>query len=323
LEIAFWHSETRNFKRSAALLDSLADFAKNTAVSALFQQLPPVYTVMPRNMLREAMKAVDSLHFDFLYTKKYYPDMVPVQGGKFIMGCDRIIDGDCQSDEILHEQELGSFHIARTETTVWQFAIYCAAEDMDIHDFIEKNWSDPGDNPIVNVEWYDAVEYANWVSKQKGGKEAISKNHAGLAGIYEVDIRSGYRLPTEAEWEYAAKGGNRPDKTLYSGSNTLDSVGWFSGNSERTQPVGEKKANALAIYDMSGNVEEWCWDWYGKYKTDPVKDYKGPPDEGSSRVVRGGSWNRNPGYFRSAADRDYYRPESRSDYLGFRLVFVP
>ncbi len=319
LEIAFWHGETGNIRRAAVLLDSLADFAKNKALSTALRQTMPTDTTAARNRLRETLKLVDPDHFKFLFEQKYYPDMVFVQGGKFRMGCDPKIDPNCERDEILHEQELSSFHIARTETTVWQFALYCAAEGININeDILESTWSDPGNNPVVNVQWFDAVKYANWMSKQKGENVAISKDDAG-----EYALRSGYRLPTEAEWEYAAKGGSRLDNTIYSGGNDLDDVGWYSeSRSDRTYAVGKKKANALGLYDMSGNVWEWCWDWYGHYKTDPEIDYKGPPEEGSGRVLRGGSWDFNAGYCR-AANRYNCFPGDRYDSLGFRLVFVP
>jgi len=315
LEMAFWHGETGNTRRAAALLDSIADFTKNTAVSALLQQLP-ADTAAARNRLREAMKVVDARHFAFLFEQKYYPDMVPVPGGKFMMGCDSKTEPNCQSNETLHEQEVSSFQMARTETTVWQFALYCAAKGLNINDFLQATWSDPGDNPVVNVSWFQAVEYANWVSRQKGKEEAIPKDEAKK---YAVRLRAGYRLPTEAEWEYAAKGGAAYSKTIYSGSNDLDSVGWYAGG--RTHAVGKKKANALDLYDMSGNVWEWCWDWYDSYKSRPEKDYEGPT-EGSFRVFRGGSWFDLAEFCRSAF-RYYYYPVDRYPFIGFRLVFVP
>jgi formylglycine-generating enzyme required for sulfatase activity len=304
LEIAFWHGETGNITRAANLLDSISDFTKNTALSKVLLKTMPVDTAPAKNFLRAALKLVDPDHFKFLFEQKYYPDMVFVQGGKFMMGCDPKIDPNYTSNAILHEQELSSFHIARTETTVWQFALYCAAEGIDIkNEILESNWSDPGNNPVVNVQWFDAVEYAYWVSKQKGENVAISKEYA-------VALRSGYRLPTEAEWEYAAKGGDRPDNTIYSGGNDLDDVGWYdeSRTGRRTQAVGKKKANALGLYDMSGNVWEWCQDLYEL--------------GGSHRVLRGGSWISNAEFCRTAS-RDSRAPDFRFNFLGFRLVFVP
>jgi len=122
---------------------------------------------------------------------------------------------------------------------------------------------------------------------------------------------TGYRLPTEAQWEYAAKGGNgSPGNYIYSGSNDPDAVGWYWGNSGgRTREIGGKIPNELGIYDMSGNVWEWCWGWWG-YASDP---------SGSFRVLRGGSWGSDAQNLRSAGRRNN-DPNGRSSFNGFRLV---
>jgi formylglycine-generating enzyme required for sulfatase activity len=132
---------------------------------------------------------------------------------------------------------------------------------------------------------------------------------------------SGYRLPTEAEWEYAAKGGNKNYLSYeYSGGNSVDRVAWYSGNSGgHTHPVGTKQANDLGLYDMSGNVWEWCWDWYGSYSGGSQSNPAGPASSGAYRVLRGGSWGNDAGYVRSA-DRSNFTPSNRYNNLGFRLV---
>jgi len=309
LEIAFWHGEAGNIRRATALLDSIGNFMKNTAIPVLLLKIP-ANTAAARNRLWEAMKAIDADHFKFLLERKYYPEMVSVEGGKFKMGCDKNIDTNCENNEPLQETEVNSFRIARTETTVWQFALYCAAERLEIKDFLVSTWSDLGDNPVVNVSCYQALEYANWVSKQKGEKESITKDKLGE---YAINLRAGYRLPTEAEWEYAAKGGKKPSRmTIYIGSNDLDSVGWYAANSgSRTRTVGKKHSNALGLYDMSGNVWEWCWDWYSDTQSDTE----------NARVVRGGSWGYGPEYCRAVC-RNRIKPAYHSDIVGFRLVFV-
>jgi len=318
LEIAFWHGETGNLARAAQLLDTIASYTQNAAVAAGIRSFP-ADTAAARNRLRDAMKMVDAQHFDSLYTKKYYPDMVTIPGGKFMMGCDQSKDPDCYDNETPHEQEVRSFQIARTETTVWQFALYCAAENRDISEFLESSWSDPGDNPAVNVSWYDAAEYANWVGRQKGEKESIYKN---ADGEYSMNMQTGYRLPTEAEWEYAAGAGA---DWKFAGCNTTEELGdyaWYGENSGgRTRGVGLKKPNPFGLYDMSGNVWEWCWDWFGDYPVNPAKDYAGP-GEGSIRVFRGGSWFNGALYCR-ASFRNFSSPACRNYAIGFRLASAP
>ncbi|MBK6622439.1 MAG: SUMF1/EgtB/PvdO family nonheme iron enzyme [Saprospirales bacterium] len=298
LEIAFWHGEAGNTQRAAVLLDSAA---------ALLNK--PVTILQP---FRESIRAFDPDEYEKLM-ERYYPVMVDVEGGVFDMGCD---PGDNCED--LHKQEVSSFQMAKYETTWWQYFLFCRATG---HEYQSPGWGTDGDNPAVSVNWYDAVDYANWVSKQKGYSAAISQDDSGR---YKIDRESkGYRLPTEAEWEYAAKGGKHRSPFIYSGDSVLVEVGWFYENSgSRTRSVEDKKANALGLYHMSGNLWEWCWDWYDSdYPENPDKDYEGPED-GSFRVLRGGSWYGYAGSCR-VAFRYIYSPDFRINFIGFRLVFVP
>lgn len=304
LEIAFWHTETGDSLRAQALLDSIASFAG--------------MDISRSKPLRENMKVIDPAHYKYLFESKYYPEMVLVEGGTFWMGCNKKIDLICVGDATLHQQEISSFRISKYETTVWQFALFCAATGEKINDFLVSTWTDPGNNPVVYVSWYDAVKYANWVSKEKGYSEAILKDDSGNLIIDRES--KGYRLPTEAEWEYAAKGGKHQSPFIYSGHPELDTVGWYVKNSgSRTRPVGKKKANALGLYDMSGNVWEWCWDWYDGYPGSlDMKDYSGPY-RGSYRIVRGGCW-KSQGYECLVSLRDDLYPGRRlNDNGGFRL----
>ena len=219
--------------------------------------------------------------------------MVPVEGGTFQMGTPDNAKVRL-SDETLHTVTVGSFQMQSIEVTQ---ALYEAV--MGNNPSSDKAWKD---YPVTNVSWEDAVAFCEKLSSQTGRT---------------------FRLPTEAEWEYAARGGNRSRNYLYSGSNDLNAVGWHEENSGERLHVGrEKQPNELGLYDMSGNVWEWCSDWYGPYRTDAVgSDNPKGPDNGQSRVLRGGSWNLDPQLCRVA--NRYRIPDFRFNYYGFRLVLVP
>ena len=301
LEIAFWHGEAGNLNRAKNILDSAAMLVNKTA--------------SVKQPFRESIKAFDPDVYKKLM-ERYYPLMVKVEGGTFDMGCDPEIDPNCESDETLHKQEVSSFQIAKYETTWWQYYLFCKATG---HEYESPGWGTDGDNPAVFVSWFDAAEYCNWVSRQLGEKEAIGKDSEGR---YTVNLRSGYRLPTEAEWEYAAKGGNRSDNTIYSGSNKLDEVGWYSPPSGgRTQQVGSprKKNNGMGLYDMSGNVREWCWDRFDSFPTEHQPDNKGSLEKKDFRVLRGGSWYNYDSYCRVSSRYDD-DPNDRVGNVGFRCA---
>jgi len=173
-----------------------------------------------------------------------------------------------------------------------------------------------GLRPVEQASWYDAVRFCNALSAACGLQAAYTIGSGGEPSV-SCDFRAhGFRLPTEAEWEYAARAGQDFE---YAGSNELDKVGWYINNSSgHTHPVGQKKPNAWGLYDMSGNVWEWCWDRYGDYPNKSQNDPYGP-DFGDYRVRRGGSWSSYARLCR-AAYRSWFVPGDRSVYLGFRLV---
>jgi formylglycine-generating enzyme required for sulfatase activity len=223
-------------------------------------------------------------------------EMIFIEGGTFEMGCTAEQGGACESSESpVHTVTLSSYSIMQTEVTQQMWL-----------DVMGNNPSDNNDCPYCPVEqvsWNDVQQFIININQQTG---------------------LSYRLPTEAEWEFAARGGNQSQHLLYSGSFVINDVAWYSLNSgNQTHAVAMKAANELGIYDMSGNVREWCSDWYGYgyYGTSPENNPQGPAT-GSYRVFRGGSWGDHPSYCRVAI-RGYQSPFDVDIILGFRLVLAP
>lgn len=238
------------------------------------------------------------------------PNMVVVQGGTFDMGSTGI---DARADEKpVHQVSLSGFSIGKYEVTQKEW------EEIMGSTRNRSKWK--GDNlPVECVTWYEAVEYCNLRSTAEG----LDPVYSGSGDKIVCDFsKNGYRLPTEAEWEYAAKGGTGVAAyTLYAGSNTPGDVAWYDANSNTTiHPIGQKAPNSLGLYDMSGNVREWCWDRYDAsyYKKSPSENPTGP-ETGGSRVSRGGGWQYGTKYLR-VTDRSIDAPTSLLHYMGLRVV---
>ena len=219
--------------------------------------------------------------------------MVKVEGGTFTMGATAEQGSDAYSNEKPeHQVTLSDYYIGETQVTqeLWKAVM----GDNP------SNWR--GENlPVEQVSWEEAQEFIQKLIQKTGCT---------------------FRLPTEAEWEYAARGGKNSKGYKYSGSNSIDEVAWYYGNSGvKTHPVKEMKANELGLYDMCGNVREWCNDWYGEYSSDAQTNPQGPK-KGSGRVLRGGSWSNAAGSCRVSYRNDDI-PMGRHRYVGFRLVMCP
>ena len=264
-------------------------------------------------LAKEAIQDLDSfVKMDFTgmdMAKRFYLEkgnFVFVEGGVFQMGI------------VSSEIELSSFWIGKYPVTQEEYE-KVTGKNPSIFKGNPKN-------PVEQVIWNEAIEFCNQLNIQYGySKTYDSKgNLLDTSGQITKDITKvyGFRLPTEAEWEYAARGGNQSKGFQYSGSNNVKEVAWYFINSKKsTHPVGQLQPNELGIYDMSGNVEEWCYDWYGELPGTKRQNPIGP-DSGSNRVYRGGSWNFGAEFCRSAYRR-HNDPDYRYGDLGFRLVFVP
>ncbi|MBP6810259.1 MAG: SUMF1/EgtB/PvdO family nonheme iron enzyme [Saprospiraceae bacterium] len=247
--------------------------------------------------------------YDELYTY-YYGKLVPVPGGTDTIG-------DDNTGRLI--VTVSPFQLATTETTWGQYYLFCKATGY--HTPKHPRWGGEGDNPVVNINWYDAVLYCNWRSEQAGLQQVYVIDSSGMSLGNNWKVRAdfkknGYRLPTEVEWEYAARASADFD---YSGDSLLKKVGWYDNNSDhRTHSVGKKSPNSLGLRDMSGNVWEWCYDWKEVYPEGPLKDYRGPVD-GLVRVLRGGSWNDGPEHCQ-VANRVWDFPHIYDLNVGFRVV---
>ena len=220
-------------------------------------------------------------------------EMVLVEAGSFIMGCNPDTDNSCEDDEIPYHRVIIShdFYIGKFEVTqeIWEAV-------MDYNPSINMAF----DRPVENVSWNECVAFCTELSRLTGQT---------------------FRLPTEAEWEYAAHGGNNTNYTRYSGSSNISAVAWYDNKGGQTHPVGKLRANEIGAYDMSGNVWEWCQDWYNIYNSKTQTDPQGPTN-GNFKVLRGGGWSSSSSNCR-ILNRDSDEPDSRGPATGLRVVMIP
>lgn len=259
--------------------------------------------------------AIDLDNLD-IFESLSYDEMVKVEGGTFTMGATSEQGSDYDSDELpTHQVTLSDYYIGKYEVTqkLWEYVMSYSgtcADGSSMSAYASDVWL--GSNPSSSYgvgDYYPAyyVSYNDIVD-------------IFLPRLNKITGKT-FRLPTEAEWEFAARGGKQSKGYKYSGSDNIGDVAWYYENSDETHQVGTKEPNELGIYDMSGNVWEWCSDWYGSYSSSAQTNPTGP-SSGSSRVLRGGSWSSNARNCRVSIRGSNY-PASRRDYNGFRVVLVP
>ena len=237
-------------------------------------------------------------------------EMVRIPGGVFRMGSPADETGRSYNEGPVHAVRVSTFEMMRVPVTrrLYQDIMQPAVPI-----------SEADERPMTGVSWFDAVQFCNRLSERQ---ECTPCYRIDGNNVQWEQGAQGYRLPTEAEWEYACRAGTQSRFFCGDVERTLERYAWYPANSQgAVQPVGRKVPNPWGLFDMHGNVWEWCWDWNGPYNEHLQTNPTGPP-EGRSRVVRGGSFAGSPVLLRSA-DRFVFPPERRFWNLGFRCVRVP
>ncbi len=269
-----------------------------------------------------------------IFSMPAIPNFIAVTGGTFTMGSPNGVGSSAEQPQ--HTVSLSDFYISNTEIrwgawdTVYQWGLNNGYSDLPVG---RKGYNGDAAHPVTEVNWYDIVKWCNARSEKEGliPYYYTGSNHTS-SNVYrtgQIDLEKtmvyinsdGYRLPTEAEWEYAAQGGYKRHNPhfMFSGSNSVETVAWYSTNSNNNSHlVATKSPNELGTYDMSGNVWEWCWDWYGSYNESAQTNPFGVA-MGTSRVVRGGSFDNIESHSR-VTNRIGNTPTNRYNVIGFRVV---
>ena len=249
--------------------------------------------------------------------------MVSVAAGDFMMGSD---SGD-SDEKPVHEVRLDAYLISAFETTWADYERFCAATGKPL----------PADSKLIHAQrpaafmtWFDACEYCNWLSGMEGFTPAYTFDRDSDGKVVKVEwnrAADGYRLPTEAEWEYAARGGPAHSAWRFAGGDNLDTIAWHKGDSGgATAAAGTKEPNALGLYDMAGNVWEWCWDWYalfGSTSASTIAQDPLGPESGKVKILRGGGYNTATLAYYSVSNRGTSGPLRIGSDIGFRVARSP
>jgi formylglycine-generating enzyme len=295
----FTLSFVRNIASDKKITDIMQDIAKDVYTKTNGTQVPWSEGVLledfyfTKNRPVPSIKPIEPprLTPQLAIPKDLHDDMVFVEGGSFTMG--DTAGGGHSDEKPTHQVTLSSFYMGKYEVTQKQWQ-----EVMGNNPSHFKS----DNRPVEMISWYDCVEFCNKLSQKKDLTPCYNGSGENITCNWNAN---GYRLPTEAEWEYAAKGGKQGRDNKYSGSSDLKSIAWYYDNSHRKpHPVGKKLANEKGLFDMSGNVDEWCWDLYDTYSSDIQNNphgtvyrltlatnlKRGFPYFRTKRVLRGGSW---------------------------------
>ena len=254
------------------------------------------------------------VHISFIVFSQKNIKMVEVFGGSFEMGT----NSDFFKDETpKHSVNINALYISQYEMSFDDYSAFCGT----------AGYSEPYGTtgfPATNITWERAVMMCNWLSSRDGFEKAYEIQRNEKEGIFNVICNfksNGYRLPTEAEWEYAAKGGHRSKEYIYSGSNSPYLVAWFSETYQGLEhKPGELLPNELGLYDMTGNIAEWCWDYYSEFfYRKKISDNPTGLNVGTRRVYRGGT-RRDKIVNIEITRRSYLEQNKKSLYVGFRVV---
>ena len=283
MELVFYYGESKQYDKALALLETLNRLYSSSGRSLSFSGADTLA------VLRAHLASLDKDTYQKC-KRRYFPEMVNIKGGTYSMGCDSTVFPRCQAND-LHQVQLNDFKIAKFETTNWQYHLYCVATGKDSIVRTKSSWALNGHLPVVKVNWVHVHDYLSWLNEQNDYDNPFQIVMEEAQTSLDIHI-NGYRLPTEAEWEYAAKA-NQPS-FIFSGGHVLADQGWYGENSGFTpKPVGTKSTNDFQTFDQSGNVWEWVWD---QLLTEFVADslYLNPLGaEGDvfQRTLKGGSFS--------------------------------
>ncbi|MEL6255697.1 MAG: SUMF1/EgtB/PvdO family nonheme iron enzyme [Bacteroidota bacterium] len=332
LELAYYYNAISNISRADSLLERVFEIEK-----------------VPQKKFNEQFaqkKIIADLAGEKLFNlleERYYPTMIEIEGSRFKMGGQKE-----NTKKIFPEVMLKDFKIGKYEITEFQYELFLKNNGKTLEDHPKPSWQWYGQSPITNVDWFDAVEYSNWLSLEKGLSPAYTldkdkpdpnylRDDVEKNWLVILDTSAyAYRLPTEREWEFAAGGGkDGHDESghsiyKYSGSDSMEEVAWYWLNGteatgyHQALPVGLKKPNQLGIHDMSGNAMEWVNDWYEKdyYHKARVNYSTYGPSSGAHRILRGGGWGSKDRSLMQVNTRDYTLPYHWQyvTHVGFRVA---